>query len=161
MGQGCSALPQGVKGNYWFVGSRVGRGDHRLLGRSGWQSRQRRFEIEDWFAEGCGEGLGDVGSVGWCGAVLIIYCDAFGASPDDMLFLVDSNGSGVCASAFECFLGIVGLLGIWYLTGIEWGGKIIQIVEYVSVVLILYRRPAEVGSLKQPQFAVPTLNWLF
>ena len=91
---------------------------------------------------------------------MIICCDAFGVNPDGMLFLIDSNGGGVCDFAFECFLGIVGLLGIWYLRGIEWAGKTIQIVEYVSVVLILYRRPAEVGSLKQPPFPVPALNWL-
>ena len=91
----------------------------------------------------------------------MFWCDAYGASRDDMLFLTDLNGKGACGTAFECYLGIVGLLGIQHLMVAEWGGTIIQTMEYVSVVLRLYRRLAEVGSLKQPQFAAPTLKWLF
>jgi hypothetical protein len=88
---------------------------------------------------------------------LMFWCDEFGASRDDMLFLIYLIGTVLCCAAIECFLGIVGLPGIRHLTEIAWEAKTTPITGCVSAESKFYTKPAEVAPSTQWQFVVSAL----
>jgi hypothetical protein len=85
---------------------------------------------------------------------LMFWYDAFGASRDDMLFLIYLIGTVLCGAAFGYSLGIVGLRGIPHLTGIVREVKIAPITGCVSAESKFYTKPVEVVPLEQRQFVV-------